>query len=56
VDGKETLNVNSDLNESTNLRWIKINLPWIDPPQAKFEALSGGVTCQSTRKNSHLSR
>jgi len=29
LDGKETLSVNSDLNESTNLWWIKISLPWI---------------------------
>ena len=31
LDGKELLSMNSYLNESTNLWWIKIGLPWIRP-------------------------
>ena len=33
----------------TCLWWIKTGSPWIDPLQAKFVALSSGVTCQSTQ-------
>jgi len=52
--GKETLSVDSDLNERTILWSIKTGSPWIDPPQAKFEVLPEGVTCQSTQKKRHL--
>ena len=50
LDGKKTLSMNSDLNESTNLWWIKTGSPWIDPPQAKFGRSPGMLPVRAHRR------
>jgi len=44
---EETLSVDSNLNESTSMWWIKIDLPWIEPTTTDLRRFPGD-TCQNT--------
>jgi len=54
LDEREILSVDSDVNESTSLWWIKPGLPWIGPTTIEVWSLLGDVICQSIHKK-HLS-
>ena len=38
LDGRGILSVDSDINETTSLLWIKIGLPWIEPTTSNLSA------------------